>query len=153
MMTSKSPAVVEFENQQTGHQPLSSDAPQPNLETTVQATGSDAFTELSTPETTVSPALDSGAETQAPLVDVALASVRNQTGSGASAAPAEELAAMRAELNRLSESMTEIGSASVRVLQATREDIVEELRGCIKARPVRSIVLGLLAGFLFGATR
>jgi ElaB/YqjD/DUF883 family membrane-anchored ribosome-binding protein len=87
------------------------------------------------------------------LVDIALASVRERTDIAASVTPDEELAALRAEVNRLSESVAEIGSASVRILRARSEDMLEDARDRIKAQPVRAVALAMLAGFLFGAVR
>ncbi|MFF2322842.1 hypothetical protein ACFVTJ_17475 [Agrobacterium sp. NPDC058088] len=154
MIKSKSSDVVESSNYQTVAHPPGFDAPQPAPEAIARPldTGASGAT-YSPPESTPSPAMDIGAETEAPLVDIALASVRNQTGSAASSTPAEELAAMRAEFNRLSDSVTEMGSASVRVLRAGSENMVEDLRVRIRAQPAGAILLGLLAGYIFGAKR
>ncbi|MDR6820861.1 ElaB/YqjD/DUF883 family membrane-anchored ribosome-binding protein [Neorhizobium sp. 2083] len=87
------------------------------------------------------------------MVDIALASVREHTDMSASVTSDEELAALRAEVNRLSENVVEIGSASVRVLRARGEDMLEDARDRIKAQPVKAVALAVLAGFLFGAVR
>ena len=87
------------------------------------------------------------------MVDIALASVQEHTGVTSSVSSDEELAALRAEVNRLAESAAENGSASVRVFRAKSEDVLEDARTRIREQPLRALALALLAGFLFGAVR
>ena len=101
----------------------------------------------------VQPSIDDKAADEAPLVDIALASVREHKDAVLSVAPDEELAALRAEVSRLGENVAEIGPASVRVLRAKSGDVLEEARARIKTRPLRAVAWAMLAGFLFGAVR
>jgi hypothetical protein len=73
------------------------------------------------------------------LVDIALASVQEHSGVTSSVSPDEELAALRAEVNKLAESAAEIGSASVCVLRAKSEDVLEDARTRIREQPLMSI--------------
>ncbi|OAE36370.1 MULTISPECIES: hypothetical protein [Agrobacterium] len=154
MTIPKSSEAREFDHQPAIEHPPGSGVSQPDPEATAPLQDSDASAAPSRlPESTASSALNDRVDTDAPLVDVALASVRSQTASAASPTPTEELAAIRAEFHRLSDNVTEIGSASVRVLRAESQGIAEGLRVRIRAQPARAMLLGLLAGFIFGATR
>jgi hypothetical protein len=154
MSTSKSPAVIALQQERAGQQAQNSDALEAGLEATFPASDPVSSTVTSIPTgASLPPSADQEAATEAPLVDIALASVRERTDIAASVTPDEELAALRAEVNRLSESVAEIGSASVRILRARSEDMLEDARDRIKAQPVRAVALAVLAGFLFGAVR
>ncbi|CAN7620763.1 hypothetical protein [Neorhizobium sp. LjRoot104] len=154
MNTSKSPAVVALEKERAGQQAQNSDALEAGLEGTFPASDPVSSTVTSIPAgTTVPPSADKEAAIEAPLVDIALANIREHTDIAASVTPDEELAALRAEVNRLSESVAEIGSASVRILRAKSEGMLEDARARISAQPVRAVALAMLAGFLFGAVR
>jgi ElaB/YqjD/DUF883 family membrane-anchored ribosome-binding protein len=154
MAQSKPPAVVALEKERAGQQAQNSDALGAGLEATSPASDPVSPTVTSMPTgNPVQPTVDQEAATEAPLVDIALASVREHTDVAASVSPDEELAALRAEVNRLTESATEIGSASVRVLRARSEEMLEDARARIKARPIRAVAWAMLGGFLFGAIR
>lgn len=86
----------------------------------------------------------------APLVDLALASVRDHDRVSASVSPDEELEALRAEVSRLRESVAEIGSASARVLRARSEGLVDDARARIREHPFGAVACALIVGFLFG---
>jgi hypothetical protein len=154
MKTSKSPAVIALKQERAGQQAQNSDALEAGLEATFPASDPVSSTVTSIPTgAALPPSPDQEAATEAPLVDIALASVRERTDIAASVTPDEELAALRAEVNRLSESVAEIGSASVRILRARSEDMLEDARDRIRAQPLRAVALAMLAGFLFGAVR
>jgi ElaB/YqjD/DUF883 family membrane-anchored ribosome-binding protein len=152
MNTSKSPAPIALEQERTGKESQNIDALIAAVEGTSPASDPVSSTIPSIP-TGAASLNDREAANEAPLVDIALASVREHTDVAASTTPDEELAALRAEVNRLSESVAEIGSAAVRVLRARSDDMLEETRDCIKAQPLRAIALAMLAGFLFSAVR
>lgn len=137
MDQAESPNVVALQQEPIGQQPRDVSATKTSI-----PTGNSAL-----------PSVDDKAADEAPLVDIALASVRERTDVALSVAPEEELAAIRAEVYRLSENVAEIGSASVRVLRATSENVLEDARARIKTRPLRAVAWAMLAGFLFGAVR
>ena len=154
MNTSKSPAVVALEQERAGQQSQNPYTLIAGLEGTFPASDPVSSTMSSIPTgAALPPSTDQEAASDAPLVDIALASVREHTDGAASTTPDEELAALRAEVHRLSESVAEIGSASVRVLRARSEDVLGHARDRIKAQPVRAVALAMLAVFLFGAVR
>jgi len=125
MVTSKSPAVIALEQERAGQQAQNSDALEAGLEATFPASDPVSSTVTAIPiGAAVPPSADQEAATEAPFVDIALASIREHADSAASAAPDEELAALRAEVNRVSESVAEIRSASVRILRAGSEDML-----------------------------
>ncbi|XAZ26008.1 hypothetical protein LVY75_35070 (plasmid) [Sinorhizobium sp. B11] len=86
----------------------------------------------------------------APLVDLALASVRDHDRVSASVSPDEELEALRAEVSRLRESVAEIGSASARVLRARSEGLVDDARARIRRHPFGAVGCALIVAYLFG---
>lgn len=155
MVEQKSPAVIAFEPDRTRKaRRRSSSAPEAGLEATLPA--SDPVSSTSTSILTGAvPASspDQNMATKAPLVDIALASVRGHKDLGSSLSPDEELAALRAEVSRLSDMVAEIGSASVRVVRARSEDVLEDARAQIRARPIRTAAGAMLTGFLLGAVR
>jgi hypothetical protein len=154
MDTSKSPAVIALEQERAGQKAQNSDALEAGLEATFPASDPVSSTVTSIPTgAALPPSADQVAANETPLVDIALASVREHKDIAASVSPEEELAALRSEVNRLSESVAEIGSASVRILRARSEDMLEDARDRIKAQPVRAVAVAMLAGFLFGAVR
>jgi ElaB/YqjD/DUF883 family membrane-anchored ribosome-binding protein len=154
MNTSKSPAVAAFEQERARQEAQNSDALDVGIESTFPASDPVASPVTSIPTgAALPPSTDQEAATEAPLVDIALESVRERNDICASVTPDEELAALRAEVNRLSETIAEIGSASVRVLRARGGDMLEDARDHIKAQPAKAVALAVLAGFLFGAVR
>lgn len=152
LSASKSPAVIALKQERAGKNVQTSDALEAGLEGTFPASDPVSSTVTSIPiGAALPPSTDQEAATEAPLVDIALASVRKHTDLAASTTPDEELAALRTEVNKLRESVAEIGSASVRVLRARSEDMLEDARDRIKAQPVRAVAVAMLFGFLFGA--
>ncbi|WP_092774035.1 DUF883 family protein, partial [Agrobacterium fabrum] len=154
MNTPKSPAVTAFEQERARQEIQNLDDLDVGLEATFPASDPVSSTATSIPTGAASaPSTDQEVASEAPLVDIALASVREHTDIAASVTPDEELAALRAEVNRLSENVAEIGSASVRVLRSRGDDMLDDARDRIKAQPLRAVALAVLAGFLFGTVR
>ena len=156
MVESKSSAVVAFERAGTRKTRLQSNTTlEEGVEATFPASDPVSFTSPSIPMGNAAPEPSPGPrmETKAPLVDIALASVRDHKDLGCSVSPDEELAALRAEVSRLSEMLAEIGSASVRVVRARSEDGLEDARAWIRVRPLRAVAGALVAGYLLGAVR
>lgn len=89
-----------------------------------------------------------------PLVDEALKSVAEQNRAPASAvSPSEEIAALRAEVARLTESAAEIAAATVRVGRTEASEALEAARSQIRNRPVAAVALAALVGCLWGLRR
>jgi ElaB/YqjD/DUF883 family membrane-anchored ribosome-binding protein len=154
MVDPTSPAVVALEQERAGRQIDNPDALQAGFEGAFPASDPVSSTITSIPPGSVTPfSAEPGTTAEAPLVDIALASVQEHRGVTSSVSPDEELAALRAEVNRLAENAAEIGSASVRVLRAKSEDVLEDARTRIREQPLRALALALVAGFLFGAVR
>lgn len=114
--------------------------------TTAIPTGAAGFARSNT-------ATDIEDDREAPLVDQALASVAEQPSGEASLLPSQELEALRAEVAHLRESVIEIGSASVRITRAKAEDVMEDARARIVARPMAAVGAAALIGYLWGRTR
>lgn len=158
MEDQKSPSVVGSEQQPASEGAQVSDTVESRWEAELPTL--DTVSPTTTPTPTPTPVgtageLSSRQQTlsEAPLVDLALASVREQSSVAASVPPDEELVALRAELISLRETVAGIGSVSARVIRARGEDVLDRTRAAIKARPIRAIAWAMLGGFLIGAIR
>lgn len=95
-----------------------------------------------------------GLDDEAPLVDVALAGIKEQDALiYSSPAPDEELAAIRGEMTRLHESVTEVLAASARVAVAKKQAAMDNAMNFLKTHPLKTLALGLLAGFVLGSRK
>jgi ElaB/YqjD/DUF883 family membrane-anchored ribosome-binding protein len=153
MVQSKSPAVVALEQERASQQAQDFDSLEAGLEATFPSDPASS-TITSIPTGNVVPAsADQDAGTDAPLVDAALASVREHEDSASSVLPDEEMAALRVDLKRLRENVAELGPASVRLLRARREDVLDDARARIRNQPLKAVGFAMLAGFLLGTVR
>lgn len=155
MSQSKSPAVTALEQEQSKQRRRGENELDAGLKATFPASDPVSATFTSVPASGQAPKRPRpGGEVDAPLVDIALASVHGSGNSGLSSlSPDEELAALRAELARINESVAEIGSASLRILGARGEDLIKDARERIRTRPIPAIGYALLAGFVYGIIR
>ena len=153
MLQSKSPAVIAPEQEQAGQR--RKDALEGELKATFPASDPVSETIASTTGSDVlGPSGNREAAEEEPLVDIALARVRDRSDAvAASVLPDEELAALQAEVSKLKESVAEIGSGSIRVLRARSEDVVEDARARIRVRPLQTVAYAMLAGFVLGIVR
>lgn len=154
MADEKSPAVEALEQEQAaqaraGHD----DGLDGALEDTFPASDPVSATVTSipavAPETAASVAQNEG---DAPLVDQALAATRGQPRQPLepSIAPLEELTALRRELAHLRDGLSEIGSASIRIVAAEATDVGDSMRARVRARPLASIGIAAALGYLIG---
>ena len=102
MVHTKFPTVVASEPERAGRQGEGDDAFDVGLEARVQASDpfSSTTTSIPTGDAAALPSRQVNA-TDAPLVDMALASVRENTDTEASVSPEQELQALRAAVTRL----------------------------------------------------
>ena len=154
MKPTKSPAVVSLEQEKAAQsQTRRNDEVEVGLEDTFPA--SDPVSATSTASASSSRRAAGSTGVDAPLVDEALASVRDQSGADyeTSVAPDDEIRALRSEISDLNARLAEIGSASVRVAKAQTSDLVDNGRRRIQANPMRAVGLAALAGYVWGLIR
>lgn len=94
-----------------------------------------------------------GQPVNTPKVDEALEATRADRVGGADVLATQELNALKAEVARIRESVSEVTSASGRLTRtgaiAIRDDIEERVR----ARPIAAVAIAALIGYVWGATR
>ncbi|HEX5934981.1 MAG TPA: hypothetical protein VFY63_12525 [Pseudorhizobium sp.] len=89
-----------------------------------------------------------------PLVDEALRSVAEQQSIASSAvSPSEEIAALRAEVARLTKSAAEVAAASVRIGRTEASDALEATRNRIRKEPMAAVAIAAFLGCIWGLTR
>ncbi|MNS43412.1 hypothetical protein D3C71_906020 [compost metagenome] len=102
-----------------------------------------------------SPSNEVGFGSDAPLVDKALAATREPGHIDATpyASSRDELEALKAEVARLRESASEIGSATVRVAKAQASHVLVDLKERIRQKPLQAVGIASAIGFVWGMTR
>lgn len=90
-----------------------------------------------------------------PLVDAALKSRKDRRnhGGGSGEARREELAALKADVGRLSESATGIASGSVRVAKAETKRLLHDFEERVRASPLTAVGIVAALAYVWGATR
>jgi hypothetical protein len=156
MEHSKSPAVEAFIQEQTRQSNERGSDLEIGLKDTFPASDPVSATITSIPTGTApAPSQDAIDALDAPLVDKALAAMREpeRIDGFPLTSSQEELEALKAEVARLRESAAEIGSATVRVAKAQASDFVVDIREHIRRKPLPTVGIAAVIGFLWGMTR
>ncbi|AYD05175.1 hypothetical protein [Neorhizobium sp. NCHU2750] len=156
MTPSKSPAVEALEQETAQESKKHESALDVGLKDTFPASDPVSATTTSIPAGLAPPAaLDRSNNSDAPLVDEALASTSEPENIGESPllSSDEELAALKAEVARLRESASEIGSATVRVAKAQASDLIVDMAERIRRKPLPAVGIAAVIGFVWGMRR
>ncbi len=156
MTPPKSPAVEALEQEQARQSRDVGSELEDGLKSTFPASDPVSATTTSNPTGIVpSPPKEAGFGSDAPLVDKALAATREPelTDGTTFAASREELEALKAEVARLRESASEIGSATLRVAKAQAADVLVDLKERIRRKPLPAVGIAAVMGFVWGMTR
>ncbi|MGI2033992.1 hypothetical protein ACRQ1B_16485 [Rhizobium panacihumi] len=155
MIPSKSPAVEALEQEQARQSREVGSELEDGLKATFPASDPVTATTTSIPTGIApSPSQEVGFGSDAPLVDKALKATRELGHTDAPfASSQEELEALKAEVGRLRESASEIGSATVRVAKAQASDLLVDLKERIRRRPLPAVGIAAVIGFVWGTMR
>ncbi|MGF9567595.1 hypothetical protein AAIH70_29240 [Neorhizobium sp. BT27B] len=156
MTPPKSPAVEALEQEQARLSQGTESELEASLKGSFPASDPVSATTTSVP-TGIVPSLPKEVSfgSDAPLVDKALAATREpeQTDAATFASSREELEALKAEVARLRESASEIGSAAMRVAKAQASDVLVDLKERIRAKPLPAVGIAAVIGFVCGMNR
>jgi len=156
MTPPKSPAVEALEQEKARQSQYAESELEAGLKASFPASDPVSATSTSIPTGIApSPSQEAGFGSDAPLVDKALAATSEPGPIGATpfASSSEELEALKAEVARLRESASEIGSATVRVAKAQASDVLVDLKQRIRSKPLPAVGIAAAIGFVWGMTR
>jgi hypothetical protein len=155
MEPSKSPAVGALIQDQARQSNERESDLEIGLNDTFPASDPVSATTTSIPTGTAPARSDAVDASDAPLVDKALAAMREPERNDGFplTSSQEELEALKAEVARLRESAAEIGSAAVRVAKTQASDFVVDIREHIRRKPLPAVGIATVIGFLWGMTR